>query len=171
MRGLVLVDAERNLLRNAHAVALEGNDLFRVVGENPNILQAKINKDLRADPALVLHQALARRGAVKLSPRMDMNLRQYSGFFRRFDSKSAAGVVQVQEYPATLPGDFRQGLRNKNVAIAGCGTEHVASQTVRVHANQRRLGSLELAAHQRDMLVMIDVTGVRDHPEIAVAGR
>lgn len=55
-----VLDAERNLVGDADAVAFEGHDFFRVIGENANIFQAEVDQDLCADTAFVLYQALAR---------------------------------------------------------------------------------------------------------------
>jgi len=55
-----VLDAERNLVGDADAVAFEGDNFFRVIGENTNIFQAEVDQDLCADTAFVLDEALAR---------------------------------------------------------------------------------------------------------------
>lgn len=105
MGGFVGIDAQRDLIGNADAVAFEGNDFLRVVGENANAFETEVNQDLCADAAFVLHHALAGGLAIQLAALMNMNLRQRAGFFRRVDGKPAAGVMEIKEHPATFFGD------------------------------------------------------------------
>ena len=41
MRGARLLDAQRNLVRDANAVTFERDDLFRVIRKDTNVLEAK----------------------------------------------------------------------------------------------------------------------------------
>src|SRR5260370_42678219 len=67
MGGAGLLDAQGHLVGDADAVALEGDDFFRVIGEDANVLEAEVDQDLGADAAFVLDHALARRLAIKLA--------------------------------------------------------------------------------------------------------
>ena len=79
MGGAPCFDAKRYLVRNADAVAFEGDDFFRMVGDDANVFEAEIDEDLRADAAFMLHHALASRLAVELAAGMKMNLRERAG--------------------------------------------------------------------------------------------
>ena len=68
-----------------------------MIRKHTNILQSEINQNLRPDPALVLHHALPRRLAVELSAGVQVNLRQSPRLVRLLNTKTAAGVMQVQE--------------------------------------------------------------------------
>ena len=58
--GALGCDAQRDLVGDADAVAFEGDNFFRVIGENTNIFQAEVDQDLCADTAFLLDEALAR---------------------------------------------------------------------------------------------------------------
>ncbi len=73
-----VLDAERNLVGDADAVAFEGDNFFRVIGENTNIFQAEVDQDLCADTAFVLDEALARWRTIELSACVNVNLRKTS---------------------------------------------------------------------------------------------
>ena len=81
------------MVGDADAVAFEGYDLFGVVGDDANIFEAEVDQDLRADAAFVLDHALAGGLAIELAARMEMNLRQGAGSFRRVDAVAATGVM------------------------------------------------------------------------------
>jgi len=103
MRGLGLLDAERHLVGDADAVAFESDDFLRVIGEDANVLEAKVDQDLRADAAFVLHHALAGGLAIELAALVKMDLREPAfrpsnicAFFR-------GASAQVRESPASHP--------------------------------------------------------------------
>jgi len=95
MRGPGLLDAERHLVGDANAVAFESDDFFRVIGEDANVLEAKVDLDLRSDAAFMLHHALAGGLAIELAALMKMNLRERPWLLGGIDGETAAGVVQV----------------------------------------------------------------------------
>src|SRR6267143_3338329 len=169
MRGAWLVDAQGDLVGDADAVAFEGNDFFRVIGEHANVFEAEVDQDLRADAAFVLDHALAGRFAIELAALVKMDLRECAGLFGGFDAEAAARVVEVEKYAATFFGDGFQGAGDEFAAVAGGGTEDVTGEAVRMNAHQSRLCTFEIAAHQRDMLVVVHVAGVSNHAEIAKA--
>src|SRR5260370_18678598 len=134
MRRLRLVDAQGDLVGDADAVAFEGDDFFRVIGEDANVLEAEINQDLRADTAFVLDQALARRLTIKLAALVKMNLRERPRFAGGIHGEASSGVVQIQKNAAVFIGDGGQRARDKFAAIARGGTENVSSEAMRLDA-------------------------------------
>ena len=95
MGGFGRAEVQGNLVGDANAVTFKGNHLLGVVGYDADVFQAKINQDLRADAAFVLHHALPRHFAVQLPARVEMNLGEDARRFRGFDGEAAAGVVEV----------------------------------------------------------------------------
>src|SRR5260370_460229 len=130
MRRLRLVDAQGNLVGDADAVAFEGNDFFRMIGEDANVLEAEIDQDLRADAALVLNQTLAGRLAIQLSALVEMDLRKRAGFFRGIHGESAPGVVKIEENAAVFLGDSGKRAGDELGAVALAGSETIADQPV-----------------------------------------
>src|SRR5258708_10808510 len=131
MGGAGLLDAQGDLVGDADAVALEGDDFFRVIGEDANVLEAEVDQDLRADAAFVLDHALARRLAIELAALVEMNLGKRTWFFGGFDAEAASRVVQVEKDASVFLGDGGQRARNQFAAIASRGTENIARQAVR----------------------------------------
>ena len=109
MRRLMLIDAEGDLVGDGDAVAFEGDDFFRMIGQDTDVFQAEVDQDLCAYATFVLYQALARWRAIKLAARVHVDLRKHAGFGGRFDAKSASGVVQVKKDAPVFFGDRRQG--------------------------------------------------------------
>ena len=93
--GLWRSDAQGDLVGDGDAVALEGNHLFRMVGEDANVPETEVDQDLRADAAFVLHHALAGGLAIELAALVKMDLRERSRLFGGIHGEAAAGVVQV----------------------------------------------------------------------------
>src|SRR6266478_3794262 len=140
-----------------------------MVGEDANVFKTEVDQDLRADAAFVLDHALAGGLAIKLAALVKMNLREGAELFGGFDAKAASRVVEIEKDAATFLGDGFQGARDEFAAVARGGTEDVAGQAMGMDAHQGRLRSFEIAAHQRDVLVVVHIAGVRDHAEIAKA--
>lgn len=94
--GLGFVNVERNLVGDGDAVAFEGDDFFRVIGEDANVLEAEVDQDLRADAAFVLDHALTSGFAIELAALVKMNLRKAtSGGVRGFHAEATAGVMEI----------------------------------------------------------------------------
>src|SRR6266567_4571128 len=123
-------DAEGDLVGDADAVTFEGDDFFRVVGEDANVLEAEVDQDLRTDATFVLDHALARRLAIELAALVKMNLRKSAWLFSGIHAEAASGVVQIKENAAVFLGDGGQRARNEFAAIASSGTENVTGEAM-----------------------------------------
>jgi len=118
VRRLGLLDAEGHLVGDADAVALEGDDFFRVISKDANILEAEVDQDLRADATFVLHHALAGRLAIQLTTLVKVNLREHARLLGRIDTETAARVMQIEKNAAVFLGDGGERARDKFAAIA-----------------------------------------------------
>ena len=94
-----------NLVGDADAVAFEGDDFFRMISEDSDVLKTEVNQDLRADAAFVLDHALAGRFTIKLAALVEMNLRQRAGFFGGFDTEATPRVMQIEKNATVFLGD------------------------------------------------------------------
>jgi hypothetical protein len=121
-----LLDAERNLVGDADAVAFKGHDFLGMICENANVFQAEVDQNLSADAAFMLDEALAGWFAVELAAFVEMDLRESPGFFAGFYTKAAARVVEIQEDAAIFICDGGERASDEFIAIAGCGAEDVA---------------------------------------------
>ena len=95
MRRTRLLDAQGDLVGDADAVAFQGDDFFRVIGENADVFEAEIDEDLRPDAAFVLHHALASGLAIQLAAGMKVNLRQRARLGGRLNPEATAGMVEI----------------------------------------------------------------------------
>ena len=96
-----------NLLGNVQAIALQRDHFSRVIGENTQIFQSKIDQDLRADSALMLELAFSRDVLPKLVSRVIQDVGQRAGCAERrrrgVDSESSSCMVKVDKH-ATVRG-------------------------------------------------------------------
>ena len=169
VRAARLLDVKRDLIGNTDAVAFEGNDFLGMVGEDADVAQAKINENLGADAAFVLNHALASRLAIKLAAAVQVNLREGARSIGRVHGEAAATVVEIEEDAATFRGDGFEGASDELSAVAGGRAENVAGETVRMDADESGLFAFEIAADERDVLIVVHVASVSDHAEIAEA--
>src|SRR5437588_11350020 len=102
---------------------------------------------------------------------MNVNLWKNAGLSGSFDAEAATSVMEIKKNAATFPSDRFKRARDELVAIASDGAEHISCQTVRMNTHQSGLLAFEFAAHQRNVLIVIDVAGVSDHAKIAEARR
>src|SRR5262249_50362841 len=105
MRGFDGFNAERHLVGDGDAVAFECDNFFRMICEHPDVPEAKIDQDLRADAAFVLHHTLTSRFPVELTARVNVNLWKLAGFFRLLNAEAAPSMMQIQKYAPLFPGD------------------------------------------------------------------
>src|ERR1700723_2298524 len=92
------LNRQRHLVRDLKAVTFERHHFARMIRKHANPSQPEIDQNLRANSALVLHEPLPPRILFAALSPVIANLRQRSFFRRtRIDSKSAPGVMQVDE--------------------------------------------------------------------------
>jgi hypothetical protein len=142
-------DSQGDLVGDADAVAFEGDDFFRVIGEDANVAEPEIDQDLGADAAFVLDHALAGGFAIELAAFVKMNLRERAGFFGGFDAEATSGVMQVEENAALFLGDGGQRPRDELAAIASSGTEDISGEAVRMDAHQCGFGTFQIAEREQ----------------------
>ncbi len=95
MARLACFYAQGDLVGDADAVAFEGDDFFRMICEDADVLEAEINQDLRADAAFMLDHALEGGLAIELATLMKMDLRERAWLFGGFDAEAASGVMEI----------------------------------------------------------------------------
>src|SRR5256885_7704747 len=128
-----------------------------MVGEDADVAEAKVDQDLGADAGLVLNEALAGGFAVELAARVNVNLRELSGFVGLVDAEAAAGVMEIEEDAAIFLGDGFERALDEVLAVARRGAEDVAGEAVRMNADERGRIAFEFAADERDVLVVVTV--------------
>jgi len=143
-RGL---EAQRDLVSDADAVAFKGDNFFRMIGEHADVFQAQVDQDLRADAALMLDHTLAGGLTIELTALVKMNLRQSAWFLGGINGETSSRVMQIEEHATVFLGDGFERERHELTAIAGHGAEDIAGQAVRMDAHERGRIAFEIAAH------------------------
>ena len=130
---------DRHLLGDREAVALEADDLFRVVGEDADAGQAEVAEDLGADPVVAqvggqaeLEVGLDRVGALLL---------QLVGAQLVQQADPAPLLGEVEEDAAALALDHRQRRVELLAAVAAHAVEDVAGEALAVDADEHVLGA------------------------------
>src|SRR5258707_10822341 len=129
VRRFGLVDAQRDLVGDADAVAFEGHYFFGVIGEDADVLEAEVNQDLRADAAFVLDHALAGGVPIQLAALVEMNLGKSARFPGGLDAETTAGVVEIKENTTVFLGDCSPPTGDQFAAVACRRTKNIPPQT------------------------------------------
>lgn len=112
---------EGNLVGDGDAISRESDNFARVIGEHTNVCEAEVAQDLRPDAAFMLHHSLASDVAIELTTPVvtDAGQRAHGGW-SGIDTKSTAGVMQIDEDSAAFRRDSLERLGNDVAAIAAC---------------------------------------------------
>ena len=160
---------DRHLLGDREAVALEADDLFRVVGEDADAGQAEVAEDLGADPVVAqvggqaeLEVGLDRVGAFLL---------QLVGAQLVQQADPAPLLGEVEEDAAALALDHRERRFQLFAAVAAHAVEDVAGEALAVDADQHVLGAVDLALDHRHVVFVVNQRAVADRLEVAEGGR
>src|SRR5258705_3174816 len=155
-------------LGDRQAVALQADELPRVVRQQPHRPDAEVAENLRADAviALVRLEAEAFVGAHGFEPLVPRLVRaDLVG-----EADAAPFLVQVQQDAAPFRGDTRHRRLELRAAVAARGVKDVAGQALRMHPDEHVLALADVAAHQRDVGHVVDGVLVGEDLEVAVLG-
>ena len=160
---------DRHLLGDREPVALEADDLFRVVGEDADAGQAEVAEDLGADPvvAQVGGQAELEVGLDRVGPL----LLQLVGAQLVQQADPAPLLGEVEEDAAALALDHRERRFQLLAAVAAHAVEDVAGEALAVDADEHVLGAVDLALDHRHVVFVVDQRAVADRGEVAEGGR
>src|SRR5690606_34070578 len=140
---------QADLLDDFQSVAVEADDLARVVGEQTNARQAERDEDLRADAVVAEGHA------------------GFAVFAEGFDDLgSALGVLHVEHDAASGGGDGLHGGGQLQVTGGAALPENVVQKVFAVHAHERGLGP-EFAEGEREVMTMIHLAAENVQLEFA----
>src|SRR5262245_23028787 len=162
-------DLDRDALADVQPVALEADDLLRVVREELEILHAQVDQNLSAD-AVIAQIGVESEGRVGLDRVLALVL-QLVGAHLVQQPDPAPFLPHVHEHAAALGLDPGQRLVELKPAVAAAGAEHVSRQTLGVYAHEHRRFTGDRAHHQRQRHAAVDRRVVGDRRELTVVGR
>ena len=132
--------------------------------------QAEVEQDLRADsvipkiglePELLVRFDGIRAGVLKL---VRLELVE--------QTDAATFLIEIHDHAPALFGDHLHRGVQLPAAVASQRMEHVASEALRVHSDENAVVAFaHVAENERDVLVIVDVVAISDHPPYAELGR
>src|SRR5258708_2723730 len=166
--GVLRLDDGHALL-DAEPIPLEPHDLARVVRDGTDGVEPEIEQDLRADAVV----AEIRRDAELL-----VGLDGVCSTVLKLiclelveEADAPALLIEIHDDAAPLGLNHLHGGLELPSAVAAHRVKHVARETLRVHAHERALAVADVAIHQRDVLVRVDVVAIADDAPRAILRR
>ena len=86
------------------------------------------------------------------------------------DAEAGSALVQVYQHAAAALGDGAERVAHQPAAIATGRAEDVAVKAARMHAHQHAFLPGHVAAHQRQVILGVEIAGVGDGTEFAELG-
>src|SRR5213594_4441810 len=163
--GFVGRDLDRHALGDVQAVALQPDDLLRVVGEQPEVLHAQIHEDLGADP-VVAQIGLEAERCIGLDRVLSLVL-ELVGAHLVEQPDAPPFLAHVNENAAPLGLDDRQRLLELEPAVAPARVEDVADQTLGVDAHENRGVPRHLPHDEGELHATVHARVVGDRDEFA----
>ena len=163
-----LIDAERDLIGDSDAVTFQSYYFLGNSLKHEYLFEAEVDQDLRAYAASAAPDA----GARVSDPVGRGREREFAGgrrVRRKLRCRSRVQCDEDREKRRDLLSRWLPAIARQFVAIARNRTKNVPGKTVRMNAHKSRIHAFELAANERDVLIVIHVAGVGDHAEIAEA--
>src|SRR5437899_1409680 len=163
--GVVGRDLDRHALGDVQAVALQPDDLLRVVGEQPEVLHAQIHEDLGADP-VVAQIGLEAERCIGLDRVLPLVL-ELVGAHLVEKPDATPFLAHVNENTAPLGLDDSQRLLELEPAVAPARVEDVADQTLGVDADEHRGVPRHLPHDEGERHATVHARVVGDRDEFA----
>src|SRR2546426_455245 len=161
-------DLDRHALGDVQAVALQPDDLLRVVGEEPEVLHAQVDENLGADP-VVAQVGLEAEGLVGFDGVLALILKLVRAHLVH-ETDPPPLLAHVHEHAPPLGLDDRECLLELRPAVAAARVKDIADQALGVDADQHRLVADHLPHHERHRHPVVHARVVRDRGEIAEVG-
>src|SRR5262249_16919992 len=118
---------QRHALLNPQAVPFEADELLRIVCHRPERLHAEVEEDLRTDAVVPevgrKPQSLVRLDGVRTAVLQLVRLELVQ------EADAAAFLIEVDDYPPSLPRDQLHRRVELPAAVAARGVEDVAGET------------------------------------------
>src|SRR5437868_1452247 len=152
---------DRYALIDSQAVTFEADEFPRIVGDRPNGLQTKIEKNLRAN-AVVAQVGLEAESFVRFH-RIDSLILELVRLELVEETDPAPFLVKVDDDAFAFLGDHFHRRVELPAAVATQGMEDVAGEALRVHSHQHAGIRADIAVDEGDVLVGIDVVSVTHH--------
>src|SRR2546428_9046 len=163
--GVVGRDLDRHALGDVQAVALQPDDLLRVVREQPEVLHAQIHEDLGADP-VVAQIGLEAERRVSLDRVFTLVL-ELVGAHLIEEPDAPPFLAHVNENAAPLGLDDRQRLLELEPTVAPARVEDIADQTLGVDADEHRGVPCHLPHDEGERHATVHARVVGDRGEFA----
>src|SRR5512132_2056224 len=159
---------DRHLLDHFQTVALEPDNFFRVICEEPELSHTQIEKNLCAEPVIAQVSCVSEI-RVGLYGVESFLLQLVSVDFCR-QPDTAALLSHINQNALAFLVELPQRGVPLIPGIAPARRENCASETLAVHAHQRRFVLVDPTFHERKMVMPIELGAIQMQIEIAVVG-
>jgi len=159
-------DLERYAFDNLQAVPFQPNNLARIVGEQPELLDAEITQNLRSKP---IGPEVGRKAQplVRLD-RVQSLILELIGTQLVMQPDPAAFLADVEDHAPALGRDQIHGKLELVAAIAPLRAEDITGQALGMHANENQPAGRDITHGQREVGTGIERICIRRDPELAV---
>ena len=156
---------DRDLVGHAQAVALEADDLLRVVRQQADLAEPEVDEDLGAD-AVVAQVGRQAELQVRVDG-VEALLLELVGAQLVEQADPAALLREVEEHALALLLDAHERVLELLAAVAAQRVEDVAGQALGVDADEHVVLPLDLALDHRDVVLVVDERAEADGLEVA----
>src|SRR5919109_1001400 len=156
-------------LLDAESVALEADQLPRIVRHRTNRLESEIEEDLRTN-TVIAKVGLESEPFVRLD-RVRASVLQLVRLELVQQTNAPSFLIEIHDDTAAALLNHRHRRVQLPPAIAAKRTKDVAGETLRVHANEDSFAALHVAIDERDVLTVVDIVAIADDSPLTVVGR
>ena len=161
---------ERHPVDDLEAEAVEAAVLRRVVRHEPHRGDAEVDEDLRADPVLARVDREP-EVLVRLDGVAPLLLQPVGAHLVPETDAPALVAPEVDDDALALRRDLGERGVELHAAVAPQRAEHVAGEALGVHPHEHVLLARDLAAHERDVLDVVEERPEHVRGEVAVLRR
>src|SRR5215470_1426619 len=155
-------------LDHLEPIALDADDLLRVVGEDAQLLRPQVHEDLRPD-TVVAQVGLEAQGLIGFHGVLAVVL-DLVGPQLVDEADPTSLLAHVHEDAAAFTLDDRERLVELRAAVAPARAEHVTGEALRVHAYENGLVGAHVALDEGHGEAIVHRGLIGDAGEVAVVG-
>lgn len=163
------LDFDRDALDHFKTIALEADDLFRIIGQQGDLAHPEIPENLGAD-AIVAQVGLVAEGLIGFDRILALVL-QGIGHDLFGEADAAPLLAHVEQDPAALLFNFTQGKFELFPAVAAHRMKDIAGEALGVDADQDGIFAGHLPLDQGEVVMIIDLALVDVEGKVPEAGR
>src|ERR1700704_1256496 len=153
---------DRHALIDGQTVTFQANQLARIVGDRPDRSQPEIEQDLGAN-SIIAEIWLEAKPLIGLDS-VDALILELIRLELVEETNAPALLIEINNDALAFFGNHFHGGLELPPAITAERVEDVTGQTLRVHPDEHAGIRTNVAQHQGDVLVLVDIISVAEYP-------